>query len=87
MAIVVGLLLLIGFLTRFAALAAGVIGVSSILSWLPRSNVGPLETPTIASLSAVIAAAVICLGAGALSLDARMFGHREIIIPAKLSND
>jgi hypothetical protein len=34
-----------------------------------------------AVLSAVIAVAVICLGAGALSLDARLFGRREIIIP------
>jgi hypothetical protein len=33
------------------------------------------------ALSAVIALAVICLGPGALSLDARLFGRREIIIP------
>jgi len=80
--IVVGLLLLIGFLTRFAAFGAGLIGVSSILSWLPRSSLGPLETPTTAGLSAIVAIAVICMGAGALSIDARIFGRREIIIPA-----
>ncbi len=81
--IAVGFLLLIGFLTRFAALAAVMIGVSSVLSWFPRFTVGPLQTPATALLSAVIAASVICLGAGALSLDARMFGRREIIIPVR----
>jgi len=85
--IAVGLLLLIGFLTRFVALVAAIIGVSSILSWFPRSSVGPLQTPMTAVLCAVIAVAVICMGAGALSLDARMFGRREIIIPAGSSKE
>ena len=79
--IAVGVLLLIGLLTRFVALVAAMIGLSSVFSWFPRSSVGPLESPTTAVLSAVIAIAVICLGAGALSIDARMFGRREIIIP------
>jgi hypothetical protein len=37
-------------------------------------------------LSAVMAIAVVCLGAGAFSLDSRLFGRREIIIPARSSN-
>src|SRR6266480_3772609 len=41
--------------------------------------IGFLTRP-VGLLSAVIAVAVICLGAGALSLDARLFGRREIII-------
>ena len=77
----VGFLLLIGFLTRFVALAAAMVGILSVFSWFPSSNVGSLVTPTTAALSAVIAVAVICLGPGALSLDARLFGRREIIIP------
>jgi uncharacterized membrane protein YphA (DoxX/SURF4 family) len=85
--IAVGLLLLIGFLTRFVALVAAMIGVSSVLSWFPRSSVGPLDTPMTAVLLAVIAIAVICTGAGALSLDARMFGRREIIIPSSSSKE
>jgi uncharacterized membrane protein YphA (DoxX/SURF4 family) len=79
--IAVGVLLLIGLLTRFVALLAAVVGVSSVFSWFPRSSAGPLETPMTAVLSAVIAVALICLGAGALSLDARLFGRREIFIP------
>src|SRR5215468_3034182 len=77
----VGFSLLIGFLTRFVASAATIFGVVGIFSWLPGSGVGPLLNPTSAGLCAAIAAAVICLGPGALSLDARMFGRREIIIP------
>jgi uncharacterized membrane protein YphA (DoxX/SURF4 family) len=83
--IAVGFLLLIGFLTRFAALVAAIVGVSSVFSWFPGATVGPLDIPMTAMLSAVIAVAVICLGAGALSLDARLFGRREIIIPNRSS--
>src|SRR6266436_7754354 len=85
--IAVGFLLLIGFLTRFVALVAAVVGVSSVLSWFPRSNVGPLDASMTAVLSAVISVAVVCLGAGALSLDARLFGRREIIIPTSSSKE
>lgn len=79
--IAAGFSLLIGFLTRFVAFAAATIGVVGVFSWLPGSGVGPLVTPTTAGLSVVIAVAVICLGPGALSLDARLFGRREIVIP------
>jgi uncharacterized membrane protein YphA (DoxX/SURF4 family) len=78
---VVGFLLLIGFLTRFVALVAAMVGVSCVFSWLPSSRVGPLGIPVTAALAVVIAVAVICLGPGAFSLDARLFGRREVIIP------
>jgi len=80
-----GVLLLIGFLTRFVAIAAALATLGCIFSSLPICRVGPLVTPTTAGLAAVIAIAVTCLGPGALSLDARLFGHREIIIPTNLS--
>jgi uncharacterized membrane protein YphA (DoxX/SURF4 family) len=83
----VGILLLIGFLTRIAAFVAVIIGTSSMFSWLPGNSLGPLQDRATAALAAVIAVAVICLGAGALSLDARLFGRREIIIPASLSKE
>jgi uncharacterized membrane protein YphA (DoxX/SURF4 family) len=83
----VGFLLLIGFLSRFVALVAAIAGVSTVFSWLPGSNIGPLEIPMTAVLSAVIAVSVICMGPGALSLDAHLFGRREIIIPTSSSTD
>jgi hypothetical protein len=39
------------------------------------------ETRTTATLALVIAAAVVCLGSGAFSVDSRLFGRREVIIP------
>ena len=79
--IVVGVLLLIGLLTRAAAVLAALVGVSSIFAWFPGSGVDPFDARMTAALSAVIALSLICLGPGALSLDARLFGRREIIIP------
>ena len=84
--IAVGILLLIGLLTRFAALAASLVGVSCLLSWFPGSSVGSSQTHMTSALSTVIAASLICLGPGALSLDARLFGRREVIIPPTSSS-
>ncbi len=83
LAAAVGTLLLVGVLTRFAAAAAA---VASGLSWLPRYGVGVLEGHMTAALAMVIAAAVVCLGPGAFSLDARLFGRREIILPDQPSD-
>jgi uncharacterized membrane protein YphA (DoxX/SURF4 family) len=80
-----GLLLLMGFLTRFVAIASVLVALGCIFSLLPISRVGPLVTPTTAALVVVIAIAITCLGPGALSLDARLFGRREIIIPTNIS--
>jgi hypothetical protein len=77
----VGLLLMIGLMTRYVALLATVVGVGSVFSWFPGSGGGPLVTPMTAGLFAAIAAALALLGPGALSFDSRIFGRREIIIP------
>jgi uncharacterized membrane protein YphA (DoxX/SURF4 family) len=84
-AIVIGVLLLIGLLTRFVALLAALVGVSSVFAWFPGSNGNSFDAHTTAALSAVIALSLICLGPGALSVDARLFGRREIIIPPSSS--
>jgi uncharacterized membrane protein YphA (DoxX/SURF4 family) len=77
----VGFALLMGFMTRVVALAAAIVAAGAALTWFPKSTIGPFVTPATAALAAVIAVAVICLGPGALSLDARLFGRREIVIP------
>ena len=73
LAIAIGLVLLIGFLTPIAGAAATigylVIGVSRHCC------------ACSALYLAVISAALVLLGPGAVSLDARLFGRREIIIP------
>jgi uncharacterized membrane protein YphA (DoxX/SURF4 family) len=79
-AIFVGAALLIGFLTPLAG-AAAAIGNSTIgISLLVESGAIPPKACTEAEL-VVMSIAVVLLGPGAFSLDAHLFGRREIIIP------
>jgi uncharacterized membrane protein YphA (DoxX/SURF4 family) len=81
MALAAGVLILIGFLTPVAgvvvALGASAIGLSLL----------PVPVPTVFDeklsivLVLIITIAVVFLGPGAFSVDARLFGRREIIIP------
>jgi len=71
----------VGLLTPAASVAATIgylmTGVSPFL--MSESNT-PISTLTAFNLAA-ISAALVLLGPGAFSLDARFFGRREIIIP------
>jgi uncharacterized membrane protein YphA (DoxX/SURF4 family) len=75
------MLLLIGYMTPITGVAAGVISLGSIFSWLPGSRLDLFHAKPTAGFATVIALALVCLGPGAFSLDAHMFGRREIIIP------
>lgn len=74
-------LLCVGFLTPIAASLVLVCGSSIALSLLPAST----STLFVAKMSILFGATmllnVIVLGPGAFSVDARLFGRREIIIP------
>ena len=65
-----GVLLLIGFLTPIAAAAAGFALMGMGLT---------------VGFVTLVAFATILLGPGAYSLDARLFGLREVIIPSRTS--
>lgn len=81
--IALGVSLLVGFLTPvaggLAALACAVISFSPIPLPLPDL----CGTRLFAADAIAMALAVALLGPGAFSLDARVFGRREIIIPAR----
>lgn len=79
--LVVGALLLIGSLSRWAAIVATTTCLFSIFPWFPGPHLGLFENPMTAVLALVIAFSLVCLGPGAFSLDARLFGRREVIIP------
>jgi uncharacterized membrane protein YphA (DoxX/SURF4 family) len=81
LAIGVGAALLIGFLTPMAGGAAVLIGAGIALSLLPPSIPNVLGGAPASILVLLMAAAVVLLGPGAFSLDARLFGRREIVIP------
>ena len=81
-----GILLLLGCLTRVAAVVAAVVCASDAFSWLPALRFNILTPRLPCLLLAAIAVAVICLGPGAFSLDALIFGRREVVIPASHSD-
>ena len=72
--------MLIGFLTPLGVLA-GLLAVGLALSWPPLGTPVFLNELFAALLAVIAAIAVFLLGPGAFSLDARLFGRREISIP------
>lgn len=75
-------LLLVGYLTPFAGVLAALFCVGGAFSWFPAPNIELFEAKLTTALATVIVIALVCLGPGAFSLDARLFGRREIIIPS-----
>ena len=81
-AIASGGFLLIGLCTLVACVIAGLaVLFLAILSFPSRTSPNLFDAALSTVLLVVVAAAVVFLGPGALSLDARRFGRREIIIP------
>lgn len=80
-AIVTGIALLLGYLTPVAATLGALTTLAAGLAWPPPLSPGPDASRLSSILLMVIAVALVCLGPGAFSLDARNYGRREIIIP------
>jgi len=79
LAVLSGALLLIGLLTKFACV---LVGLSSVgLLRLPSLSLNTFDTSQYLFFVVIISAALLLLGPGAFSLDSRLFGRREIIIP------
>jgi hypothetical protein len=78
-----GAALLIGVCTPIAGLLVGVGAIGIGFSFLPAPALNLFDEKLPAVLAAIIAAAIVFLGPGAFSLDARLFGRREIIIPPR----
>ena len=81
-----GLLLLIGYMTPLAGAVAGILSFAIVVFWQDGPTPDAWERNLVIVLVIAIAAAVVCLGPGAFSLDARLFGRREIIVPNSSSD-
>jgi uncharacterized membrane protein YphA (DoxX/SURF4 family) len=80
-AIASGALLLSGFLTPVAGVLVGLGTLSIALGGLPAAARNLFDAPLPAVFAVIMSATVALLGPGAFSVDARLFGRREIIIP------
>lgn len=80
-ALLFSLSLILGFLTPIAAGLVGLDVIGMRLSWLPESTAHTFDANLPTMLVVAIAASLTLLGPGAFSIDARLFGRREIIIP------
>jgi uncharacterized membrane protein YphA (DoxX/SURF4 family) len=76
-----GAALAVGCLTPAAALLVGICFLGIALSWLPAPSWGLHDARTVAFGIIITAVAIALLGPGAFSLDGRLFGRREIVIP------
>jgi uncharacterized membrane protein YphA (DoxX/SURF4 family) len=82
-ALAAGAALLIGVFTPIVGIlvSLGVLGIG--FSILPAPVPNLFDAKLSMGLTAIMAAAIAFLGPGAFSLDARLFGRREIIIPPR----
>ena len=78
-----GALLLVGLVTPIAGAVVGVEGIGVLSSVLPSCTPPQVLSGISLVFAAAILMAIIILGPGAFSLDARLFGRREIIIPRR----
>jgi uncharacterized membrane protein YphA (DoxX/SURF4 family) len=81
LAIASGASLLLGFLTPAGSAIAGLGCAGILFAWLTPPVPNLIDERLCAILVITVASAIVLLGPGALSIDARLFGRREIIIP------
>ena len=83
LAMVAGSLLVVGLMTPVigAVVAAGIVGMA--VSILPGCVPTLFDSRISLVLGLTVLVAIVGLGPGAFSVDARLFGRREIIIPPR----
>jgi uncharacterized membrane protein YphA (DoxX/SURF4 family) len=81
-ALVAGALLLLGYFTPIVGIAVVLGGLGIYLELLPPGAPALFDTKLAIVFAMTILLALILIGPGAFSVDARVFGRREIIIPS-----
>lgn len=80
---VIGAFLLAGFLTPVAGFVSMLEGIVNGLRNLSGTTPGNLNSELLYLVLVLASAAMVLLGPGAFSIDAWLFGRREIIIPQR----
>lgn len=78
-----GICLLLGFLTPLAALFSAIYSSAVALSWIAVPTLGAFDMKIASPETIAVFVCLALLGPGAYSVDAKLFGRREIIIPSK----
>jgi uncharacterized membrane protein YphA (DoxX/SURF4 family) len=78
-----GAALVAGVVTPIAGGSIALLTGAMAISWLPSPVSSVLDDPLSLGFLTVIAIAIVLLGPGAYSIDARLFGRREILIPTR----
>ncbi|HUB01468.1 MAG TPA: DoxX family protein [Terriglobales bacterium] len=76
-----GACIVLGFLTRIAAVFLAGLASTVVYFSTAASSVGLMHSRTLGFNLVLIALAIAFLGPGAFSLDAVLFGRRRVIIP------
>jgi uncharacterized membrane protein YphA (DoxX/SURF4 family) len=79
--ILVGTMLTVGVLTPFAGLLAALMSALGGTPWLALSSATSVDDWVGRLFFVIVSLAIALLGPGAFSLDAYLFGRREIVIP------
>jgi len=83
LALAAGAMLLVGFLTPIAAAVVATGSIAVGLALLPTSTPTFFDSKSSMTFGITMLVAIAGLGPGAFSVDARVFGRREIIIPSQ----
>ena len=84
LAIATGASLMAGFLTP---IAASLVALDAVTAWLYVNPANLFPSKLWMAFFLAVAVCLVLLGPGAFSLDARLFGFREIIIPRSPTNE
>ena len=77
-----GAFLLAGLMTPLVSILVAMSGIAIALAWIPLPGQNLFDSYLAIINLIVLSVAIALLGPGAFSLDARMFGRREITIPS-----